>query len=57
MFGILIHVLMRLIMLIRKVFFEDSVVACDEIIDAIAKSYDDTSATVSINSDDKKRNM
>ena len=32
----------------------DSVIACDEIIGTVAKSYDDTPKTVSINSNNKK---
>lgn len=36
-----------------KSLIKDSVVSCDEIIDAVATLYDDTPETVSINSNNK----
>ena len=37
-----------------KSVIDDSVVACDQIINAAANSYDDLSETVSMNSNNKK---
>ena len=37
-----------------KIFLEDSVVTCDEIIDALSKLYVDMTEIVSINSNNKK---
>ena len=49
-FGILAHLIVRLIMLI-----DNSVVTCEEIIDAVAKSYNNVSDNVSINLNGKKQ--
>ena len=38
-----------------KVFLEDSVVTCDEIMDAVSKLYVDMTEIVLINSNNKKK--
>ena len=40
-----------------KIFLEDSVVTCDEIIDALSKLYVDMTEIVSINSNNKKKHV
>ena len=55
MFGILVHLLMKLTDIKR--IADDLVITCDKTIDTVAKLYNDTSETVSINSNHKKQHV